>query len=202
MIIAAIAELLGVPADRLEECRATIVGDVENAKWRIARGRSEQPGAIKKDIGPIRAAAAKLQKLTRKPTLGKVEEDGYGLGRPLFGHTLFADYLDFHVGHSTCLNFEALQACLNAVIEACGRLEQEIVIPAGKKPHEYARYEARIIAESLVSAFSVMFDRDKLEADVATLVYELLTGRKDVAIPQRAADLKPPPIQTRQRVGA
>jgi hypothetical protein len=92
MIIAAIAELLGVPADRLEECRAMIVRDVENAKWRIARGRGEQPGAIKKDIGPIRAAAAKLQKLTRKPTLGKVEEDGYGLGRPLFGHALFPDF--------------------------------------------------------------------------------------------------------------
>src|SRR5258708_7419418 len=45
---------------------------------------------------------------------------------PLFGHTLFADFLDSHVGHSTYLNFEALQACLNAVIEACGRLEQEI----------------------------------------------------------------------------
>ena len=54
------------------------------------------------------------------------------------------------------------------------------MILAGKKPHEYARYEARIIAgESFLGqAFSVMFERNKLEADVATLVYELLTGRK------------------------
>jgi hypothetical protein len=121
MIIAAIAELLGVPADRLEECRAMIVRDVENAKWRIARGRGEQPGAIKKDIGPIRAAAAKLQKLTRKPTLGKVKEDGYGLGRPLFGHALFPDFLDHHVNFRTDRNYEALQACLSAVIEGICR---------------------------------------------------------------------------------
>ena len=84
--------------------------DVENAKWRIARGKGEQPGAIKENIGPIRAAAAKLQKLTRKPTLGKVEGGWLWLrAAPLFGHTLFADFLDFHVGRSTYLNFEALQ---------------------------------------------------------------------------------------------
>jgi hypothetical protein len=202
VIIAAIAELLGVPADMLEECRATIVRDVENAKWRIARGKGDQPGTIKKDIGPIRAAAAKLQKLTRKPTLGKAEEDGYGFGRPFFGHALFPDFLDHHVNFRTDRNYEALQACLSAVIEACDRLEQEIVVPAGKKPHEYARYEARTIAENLVAEFSVMLDRDKLEADIASRVYELLTGRKDVAIPENAAELKPPTIQTRRRVGA
>jgi hypothetical protein len=198
MIIAAIAELLGVPADRLEECRATIVRDVENAKWRIARGKGEQPGAIKKDLGPIRAAAAKLQKLTRKPTLGKVEEDGYGFGRPLFGYALFPDFLDHHVNFRTDRNYEALQACLSAVIEACDRLEQEIVVPAGKKPHGLARFEARTIAESLVAGFSTSLKRDELEADVASLVYQLLTGLADCDIPQRAADLKPPVLQTRR----
>jgi hypothetical protein len=130
MIIAAIAELLGVPADRLEECRAMIVRDVENAKWRIARGRGEQPGAIKKDIGPIRAAAAKLQKLTRKPTLGKVKEDGYGLGRPLFGHALFPDFLDHHVNFRTDRNYEALQACLSA--------SSKVYAADGDHGHNYA----------------------------------------------------------------
>ena len=200
MIVAEIANRLNVPPDRLEECRATILRHVEQAKLRIrTRGKGDQPGAIKKDVGPIRAAAAKLQRLTKKPTLATTKDPD----RPtFFGHTLFADFFDFHVGYRTDRNFEALQACLNAVIEACGRLEQEIVVPAGKKPHEYARYEARTIAENLVAEFSVMLDRDKLEADIASLVYELLTGRKDVAIPESAAELKPPTIQTRRRVGA
>jgi hypothetical protein len=200
MIVAEIANRLKVPPDKFEECRATILRHVEQAKWRLStRGTGDPPGAIKKDLGPIRSTAVKLQRLTKRPTLAKTEDPD----RPTFvGHILFADFLDFHVGYRTDRNFEALQACLNAVIEACGRLEQEIVVPAGKKPHEYARYEARTIAENLVAGLSVMLDRDKLEADIASLVYELLTGRKDVAIPENAAELKPPTIQTRRRVGA
>jgi len=200
MIVAEIANRLNVPPDELEECRATILRHVEQAKWRIrTRGKGNHPGAIKRDLGPIRATAVKLQKLTKKPTLATTKDPD----RPtLVGHTLFADFLNVHVGYSTDLNFEALQACLNAVIEACGRLEQEIVVPAGKKPHEYARYEARTIAENLAAGFSVMLDRDNLEADIASLVYELLTGRKDVAIPESAAELKPATIQTRRRVRA
>ena len=76
--------------------------------------------------------------------------------------------------------------------------------PFAADPDRLRRFEdeARTIAENLVTGFSVMLDRDKLEADVASLVYELLTGRKDVAIPESAADLKPPTIRTRRRVGA
>ena len=196
MIVAGIADLLDVPSDRLGECRATILRQVEHAKWRInTRGKGDHPGAIKRDIGQIRAAAAKLQKLTKKPTLATTKDPD----RPiLVGHTLFADFLDFHVSYHTDRNFEALQACLSAVIEACDRLEQEIVVPAGKKPHGLARYEARTIAESLVAGFSTSLKRDELEADVASLVYQLLTGLADCDIPQRAADLKPPVLQTRR----
>lgn len=220
MIVAAIADLLGVHPERLEKCRATILRDVEHAKWRIrTRGKGEQPGIIKRDIGPIRAAAAKLQQLTKRPTLATTDDSD----RPrLVGHTLFADFLDCRVGYRTDRNFEALQACLNAVIETCDRLKQEIVVPKGKKPHEYARYEARALAENLVvsfAGFSAAYfkhrgkaqPRDgaewlKLESEVksqvALLVYELVTGRRDVVISESAAELKPSTIRTRRRVGA
>ena len=107
-------------------------------------------------------------------------------------------FWSFHVGFRTDRNFEALQACLNAAIEACDRIEQEIVVPPGKKPHGYDRYEARAIAEKLVEEFSTSLERDELESDVASLVYELITRRKDVTIPESAAELAPLPIKTRR----
>src|ERR1700761_5429800 len=115
MIVAEIANRLNVAPDEHEECRATILQYVEQAKWRIrTRGKGDQPGAIKRDLGPIRATAVKLQRLTKKPTLATTKDPD----RPtLVGHTLFADFLDFHVGYSPDLNFEALQACLNVVIQ-------------------------------------------------------------------------------------
>jgi hypothetical protein len=182
-LIAEVTRILDAPPTKRDECRNQVIRYIESAKARKEWNRKsvQQPGVIKRKAAVLRDCLAKAKIILRE-----IE--------PFFS-SVFDDTIDYDVSRS----YAAFQKCLTDAIAASEGIERQIVVPKGKKPKNYHKYEAKSLAMSLFNEFSVA-DDERLQNDVASILYELLTGTPDVDIPESVADLRSPFLKTRGRI--
>jgi hypothetical protein len=181
-LIAEVMRRLDVCPARREECRNEVIHQIQSAKARRNWNRKiGQPGPIKKKAAALRASLAKAQMLSKQIEL------------------FFSSVLDDMVEYDVNRNYEAFKNCLSDGILASEGIERQIIVPKGKKPKNDDKYTAKMLAVSLVNGFSDAYN-ERLQNNVASLLYELLTGVADVDIPESADDHRPPFLQTRGRI--
>jgi hypothetical protein len=179
-LIAEVTIILDVSPAKREEFRERVLRQIEIAKNIRLNHNIGHPGEIKRKAAGLRAALAKVQMLSK-------------------GMPFFSSVLDDMVDYDVSRNYESFQRCLNDAIAASEGIERQIVVPKGKKPRNYYKFAAKSLAVSLVNEFSGVYN-EQMDNQVASLLFELLTGIPDVDIPESADEHRPPFLKTRGRI--
>jgi hypothetical protein len=180
-LIAEVTIILDASPAKREECRERVLSQIEIVKGHIkSNDKIGHPGEIKRKAADLRDALAKVQMLSKMMPF-------------------FSSVLDDMVDYDVSRNYESFQRCLNDAIAASEGIERQIVVPKGKKPRNYYKFAAKSLAVSLVNEFSGVYN-EQMDNQVASLLFELLTGIPDVDIPESADEHRPPFLKTRGRI--
>jgi hypothetical protein len=162
-LINAIVETLKMDPAVQEEWRKQIAYNVAAAKSRIAfSARTPKPGDMKRKAAKLCATLKKAQNLSKE-----IE--------PVLSAVLFelADH-DY---------YEIYKALLEGAIHATTVIEKQIIVPPGAQARNPAKFEAKSIALELVDEFDSTENRTLIN-EVASRLFELLTGDTDVDVPE------------------
>ena len=172
-LINAIVEALKVDPAVREKLRKQIAFNVAAAKSRIAFGaRMPKTGDMKRKAARLRTTLEKARVLSKE-----IE--------PMLSAVLF-ELTD----HDYARSYESYKALLEHAIRATTIIEKQIIVPPGAQARDLAKFEAKIIALELVGHFDSTENRTLVNEAVSRL-YELLTGRAHVDVPERPGAYAP-----------
>jgi hypothetical protein len=172
-LVNAIVEALKMDQAVQEKWREQIAFNVAAAKSRIAFGaRMPKPGDMKRKAARLRTTLEKARVLSKE-----IE--------PMLSAVLFEltdrDYVQ---------SYETYKALLEHAIRATTIIEKQTIVPPGAQARDLAKFEAKSIALELVGHFDSTENRT-LVNEVASLLYELLTGHADRDVPERLGAYAP-----------
>jgi hypothetical protein len=172
-LINAIVEALKVDPAVQEKLRKQIAFSVDAAKSRIAFvARMPKPGDMKRKAAMLRTTLEKARVLSKE-----IE--------PMLSAVLF-ELTD----HDYVQSYETYKALLEHAIRATTIIEKQTIVRPGAKARDLAKFEAKSIALELVGHFDSTENRT-LVNEVVSRLYELLTGRAHVDVPERLGAYAP-----------
>ena len=183
-ILEEIVETLRVSRGKREECRNRVMFYIEPAKARseFHKKNERHPGVIKRKADALYKSLRKTQDLAKE-----IEP-------------LFSAVFDDSVEYDARRGYAAFEECLKTAIAISNGIARRIDIPHGSKQKDYDKYEAKSIAITLVGQYATYVSEPALrqqQNDIASLLYELLTGLRDADLPKSADAYRPPFLKTR-----
>jgi hypothetical protein len=196
LIAEEIAATLTSDADRRDECLARIHSSFEGAKSVQASYATLPAGRQKQKASALSRALKKARSLSQEiePHFSAMFEE-FGvkdgavvkLGFDPKTPGVFQRYANY-------------RRLLDHAIAVADQMRATIIVPPGQKPRDAGKFLAKTIATDLVAEFSPLAGargRGEIVNRVASLWYEILTGRKEVDISEPPDAYKPRTIRTK-----